>query len=703
MSATTDVFVLLLASTTILCASDSDLVPNGSFEEGQATPIEWALSGGTGAWEKEGHTGKRCISVTGDGQSSNFWKCLEIKIAPGNLYRIDFWTKSSPDASGGTVVSGTNLCNVDFRHTTEWTPRSVIFRAPERNDPHFLRFGQWQAKGKVYFDDIRMSGVRPLRTEIENWSLGEGESIRTGRYEFVAPLNRGLNWAPPVLSSSASFNSNRWVFSEDSQIVLVHSVDYVLSAVHLPLRDARIELTIGHYVGGKCLVEAARYDPGTPWVPLGEIDGSRTAEFSLAPKFDSARTISIRLTGQKDKISRTPCSFQINDYRFSARVAEADRTLAGTTSFSEEDSPGGIARMDSIGASLGGRGDFICPVIENRLGKRLLVQARIEIDGITQLPPVRDVPSGEYWGIRFPYRAGRPGSHKATVTLRDAETSSLLLTAAWGYRVPILYDSSFGYLVSDEQHCDLWWAEGPYKISRRCPTPERRQPIVISAAKGEYESFQLALAPKRDLRNVRVKVSTLKSDGGAQIPADVVEVCRVGYVNVTQPTDEIGCVGDWPDPLPPCDKPFDLASKDGVQPLWVTVHVPRNAAAGDYRGTITLSADDWKTSVPFTVHVWDFEIPRENHLKTAFGFSTGNVRRYHNLTNDDELRQVVDLYFKNSPSIAFRLTTLRRSIPFKFAFPKSPRSRSKWISRALTNRPKSISDPTIVSRRLCCI
>ncbi|MBM3333081.1 hypothetical protein FJY63_00300, partial [Candidatus Sumerlaeota bacterium] len=137
---------LFLLAMPFACAQTAG--PNDSFEHGRrGNPTGWTLSGGVGEWEKEGHSGKRCISVTGDGKSSNYWS-QPVKLA--GAYRIEFWTKSSPDATGGNIVAGTNLCSVDFRHTTEWTRRSIVFK--HSFTQRSLRLGQWQVKGKVYFD-----------------------------------------------------------------------------------------------------------------------------------------------------------------------------------------------------------------------------------------------------------------------------------------------------------------------------------------------------------------------------------------------------------------------------------------------------------------------------------------------------------------------------------------------------------------------
>src|SRR5262249_14484467 len=65
--------------------------------------------------------------------------------------------------------------------------------------------------------------------------------------------------------------------------------------------------------------------------------------------------------------------------------------------------------------------------------------------------------------------------------------------------------------------------------------------------------------------------------------------------------------------------PFSLPA-DLNQPLWVDVHVPKNAAPGDYTGTITVSAAGQRAvTVPVTLTVWDFELPDTPSLRTNFG------------------------------------------------------------------------------------
>jgi hypothetical protein len=494
-----------------------------------------------------------------------------------------------------------------------------------------------------------------------------------------------------VWAYSAGFNTDRWLLGEKSEIEFRNGPGPGFSSS--PPTNARVEVSVGHYVAGRCLVQVRR-DRTTSWTTIGEIGEVRSSEFHIPDQFVGPNFVWTRLVGDKKEGENQPCSLQVNGYRFSADLKDCPRTQTGMTYFVYEEPRPPSSREESdrlrrewtgpqkatqlasqlvfVGdPSWGGRNTARIGVF-NYTSKPLQVLPVIQIDDVKAKGKSYDLPTPAPDGtvIEIPYDAGRTGSHTAKISLIEVTTSDTLYTASWDYRVPSLCDSGFGYALASDDTCGLWWAEGTYKINRRCPTPERKQPITVSAAKGEYEPFQLVLAPQRDLRNVQAKVTMLKSQGGAQIPADAVAVCRVGYVNVTAPTDEIGCAGEWPDPLPPLDGPFDLRASDGVQPLWFTVHVPRDAAAGDYQGTIDLVADGWKTTVPFTVHVWSFEIPRENHLKTAFGFSTGNVRRYHNLASDDELRQVVDLYFKNFAEHRISPYDFAPFDPIQVQFPK---------------------------------
>ena len=176
---------------------------------------------------------------------------------------------------------------------------------------------------------------------------------------------------------------------------------------------------------------------------------------------------------------------------------------------------------------------------------------------------------------------------------------------------------------------------------------------VISAAKGEYESFQIAVqAPPGGLTNVNVSVSDLAGPGGAIIAKSNFSLFREQYVHVSQSSPNwsganqpLGA-GWYPDGLIPFADPstgipitgaaiqavpFNLSALTN-QPIWVDLLVPRDAAAGQYTGTYTITSDQGNVTGAITLNVWNFALPMQSSLKSAFLYWTAS-----SLASDAEL------------------------------------------------------------------
>jgi hypothetical protein len=208
------------------------------------------------------------------------------------------------------------------------------------------------------------------------------------------------------------------------------------------------------------------------------------------------------------------------------------------------------------------------------------------------------------------------------------------------------FNAPYGKLLpSSTGKVGLWWASSGWKISRDKPLPDAKSSaVMICAAGNEAEAAQLVVRPTIALRGLAVRAGMLTGPGGAIIPAENVEVLRVRYVNVVQPTDKSSVLGLWPDPLPPFKSPIDLEPQKN-QPLWVRVKVPRSAPAGIYTGGIKLTAQNYNADVMLRVEVYDFVLPERMTCTTAFGFSAGNVFRYQKLSETEQKRQVLDKYW----------------------------------------------------------
>lgn len=165
------------------------------------------------------------------------------------------------------------------------------------------------------------------------------------------------------------------------------------------------------------------------------------------------------------------------------------------------------------------------------------------------------------------------------------------------------------------------WAAPPIeKILRTNAAPVASAPLRIQAAKDEFEPFQLVVRSP-NAQTLPVSISDFSSDG-ATISASNVTLHRVDYVTLTRLSDDFGRLGEWPDPLYPIAMGGSVAfPANANQPLWFTVHVPRDAAPGRYTATVQIGA----ASVPVELDVWDFALPQEIHLASEWGFGWSSI------------------------------------------------------------------------------
>ena len=203
----------------------------------------------------------------------------------------------------------------------------------------------------------------------------------------------------------------------------------------------------------------------------------------------------------------------------------------------------------------------------------------------------------------------------------------------------------------------------------------------IKAAKNEVESFQVVVqALDRNVRVTGAIVSDLTGDAGT-IGKENVTLFREEYARVRRSSPRAQLTpGLYPDPLvpfidpvtnkpiQPFDQyrvkwgepfissgyemyavPFDLW-KGQNQPLWVDIYVPEKAAAGEYKGTITVTfsnspeqfgqnVDSIKTkslSLPVNLTVWNFTLPNGPTHKNHFGHVSGIIERLYGVKSDSQ-------------------------------------------------------------------
>jgi len=142
---------------------------------------------------------------------------------------------------------------------------------------------------------------------------------------------------------------------------------------------------------------------------------------------------------------------------------------------------------------------------------------------------------------------------------------------------------------------------------------------ALSAARNEHESFQAIVFPVSEaLHEVTWELSPITNANGDAIPATV---RMVGYVDTKKPSYPVEFTGWWPDPLLDFMDSAKEVPVGEVLPLWVTVDVPDDAAAGLYRGKLTVQASNASArAMDITLEVWDFALPKNTHLRTALSW-----------------------------------------------------------------------------------
>jgi hypothetical protein len=169
---------------------------------------------------------------------------------------------------------------------------------------------------------------------------------------------------------------------------------------------------------------------------------------------------------------------------------------------------------------------------------------------------------------------------------------------------------------------DIWHAPPVEKILQTNEAPSAAKPLLIHAARGEFEPIQLVVRSPT-AQNLPVSCSTLvHSNGKNSINSDHIQLFRVDYVEITKISDYYGRTTLWPDPLYPITLGHEINFPAGVnQPLWFRIQVPANTVPGYYTGTITIGP----ASVPISVEVWNFILPQTLQLESKFGFDWQSV------------------------------------------------------------------------------
>lgn len=157
----------------------------------------------------------------------------------------------------------------------------------------------------------------------------------------------------------------------------------------------------------------------------------------------------------------------------------------------------------------------------------------------------------------------------------------------------------------------FWTTPPSERVFKDDAVPSESDSLVrVYAAKNEFEPFQVVVNP---VSSGSVTVGIGDFGGGIET-----EIYQVKYVDIAQATDSLGRTGLYPDPLWPIENGTSVSVTAGKNTaFWFSVYVPAAVAMGDYTATVTIAG----TAIPVKLHVFDFAIPADLHVKSQMNFS----------------------------------------------------------------------------------
>ena len=145
--------------------------------------------------------------------------------------------------------------------------------------------------------------------------------------------------------------------------------------------------------------------------------------------------------------------------------------------------------------------------------------------------------------------------------------------------------------------------------------------IALYAARGEQESFQIAVAGPAS----GVRLTPPSSSLGLRLYREQYVLVTKGTTSYASQLNKPEPPGYFPDGLIPFDAPGGTIPKaipcaieaGKVQPFWIDIVVPSDAAPGEYDLPFVVSDSGGETTLLVRLKVWAFSLPRSPALRSA--------------------------------------------------------------------------------------
>ena len=571
------------------------------------TPQGWKFNGSKTAKGEVRKDGTLVVSgEVGDG--SAFFISEPITLPKDRVYTLRYSVRGN--SGSGIIVGGTSIINKDITQIGG-NFNDYKMRILPLNDKTHIRLGSWKTNDVLEFKDIEIREYLPLN---RNTKLSTEEFIEDGKYEYVSSYKSGVpTYLKCEIEGSPYFNSNRWCLHGDT------SVAYEFSVPQAKQISAELKVSI-NYNPQKINLEIFASVDGKPYESAGKIGLDNGGTLKIPEKFFPAQSVKIKIKtdGQKGGV-------QFRSLHYTAQLDKKNQKLSNRL-LGEAD----ITVSDKIKVS-----SSYWRSNAKKIRLKIDTDTEEEIDVNVVSTNVDDVVVSNAFKAKLSV-----GENDVDVALpsRLSELSQLKISMPqkkWDLnysanKVCLLNVDTTGRLLPSKiGGLDIWQTSSANKLSRYCVTPTKRaEAINVACAVNERESVQIAFKKARKA-NVKFEISDLKEkSSGIVISAKNIETHLLDYVKVSVPTDALGLVDDYPDPIPQINSEFKLQARK-VQPIWLRFFVPKGSKSGYYEGTLTISCDDEVSKIPINLRVFNFELPDKPTVRSAFSASGNSISRYY--------------------------------------------------------------------------
>ncbi|MCC7492037.1 MAG: DUF4091 domain-containing protein [Fimbriimonadaceae bacterium] len=633
---------------------------NGSFESGATAPDEWSLEGSAGgsalSWSTDRpHSGQRCVKCVVQPGTPPTWVAARqrnLLLLPGRRYKLTAWVRG--ENVQGSVGWYLHVATPDNpmklgpivrapEGTFDWTQVSFEFTAPD--DVVGLSHGTvLYGTGTAWFDDVSLSGGDQVEAVTQ---IAAPERLKLAAQTVQGGVAAG--WARALVSVPNPGPARAGVL------------------VQVPLNELRARLRAPYRVddlllrGADGVVRAALVLPAQVLF-IADLPAATTAAFALdVPQIAAASRPALRwddLVNHPANLARNP-SFEQGD----ALPAEWPGAPEGgpVPDLQMRRTAGGpvgqwcVETVVPPAAPLRWVGWRQKAPVE--AGRSYFFGAQVRTvavtDGAVTLHGHFHNAAGELTDSKFWSVGGQIAGTTGWQTVSSAvtmgpQTREFELHLTMNARGMLQHDGVLllplvaGTLGTTavggtDPPLAVWSVDPLLKVFRETPPAATPAALTARCGRGEEETVQLAVRTTADSR-LTVAVSPLRQ-GRTTLPA--VRLERVGFVPCLQPSGYFqsqaqpwerqkvaaagrtdGWRGWWPDYLAPLSGPLEIGAGQ-TQPVWLTIRVPRDGAAGLFSGEVSVTANGRTVVLPLRVQVWKQQLPVRPSLQAVLDVRNG--------------------------------------------------------------------------------